>query len=259
MAWQFIDPQLDARVVVGDRVAFTGPEAHHAAVVTRLRPGERVRLVDGAGLAVIGPLTSVDRSRVELEVERVEREPEPVFGVALAQALAKGDRDQLAIQAATELGAVEVVPWQGRRSVSKWTDAKVERGREKWRGIVREAAKQSLRARVPEVGPFGAAAALAEAHTVRTPVVVLDPDAELTLVEALAPGGPLDEAERLTLVVGPEGGIAPEEFAVFDAAGCLRVRLGAEVLRTSTAGPAAIAVVQALRGDWRAPRVGSSA
>jgi 16S rRNA (uracil1498-N3)-methyltransferase len=163
--------------------------------------------------------------------------------VTLVQALAKGDRDELAIQASTELGVDAVVPWSAARSVSRWEGPKVAKGRERWATIVREAAKQSIRAWVPKVGELSntkAVAALAGDNR----VLVLEPDATERLTSVVPDGRPI------VLVVGPEGGIAPEELAAFTAAGAELVRLGDTVLRTSTAGPAALAVLNGILGRW---------
>jgi 16S rRNA (uracil1498-N3)-methyltransferase len=176
-----------------------------------------------------------------IEVDEVRHDPEPEPPIWLAQALAKGDRDELAIQAATELGAAGVIPWAADRSVSRWDGAKVAKGQERWGSIVREASKQAIRSRVPDVA---ALASTAELAALPGQVLVLDPLGDAALTEVSLDG------ERITLVVGPEGGIAPREFEVLVAAGAARVRLGSEVLRTSTAGPAALAVLNARLGRW---------
>lgn len=253
MAWQFVQESLDPHAAPGDEAALDGAEAHHAAVVTRLRTGEHIRIADGRGFVVEGPVTSVARERVAIEVARAWTEDEPSPALWLAQALAKGDRDELAIQAATELGAAGIVPWQASRSVSRWNGEKVRKGLERWESIVREAAKQSLRARIPEVAPLSDAARLGAMHGDGTLVLVLDPIAELRLTELCSPSSDagIQDATRFVLVVGPEGGIDEREFSVLEAAGARRVQLGSPVLRTSTAGPAAIAALQALVGEWR--------
>ncbi|GGA58573.1 ribosomal RNA small subunit methyltransferase E [Pseudoclavibacter endophyticus] len=250
MAWQYLHPDLDERVALGDAVAVTGSEAHHAAVVSRVRRGERIRIASGAGLAVEGLVAAVDRDRVEILVDAVVREPEPRVALWLAQALAKGDRDELAIQAATELGVAGIVPWQAARSVSRWQGDKVRKGLGRWQTVVREAAKQSMRARVPVVAEPVDLAGLAALAADDAMLIVLDPDGDETLPALCAPGSHLDGAERIVLVIGPEGGIEPRELDRLSEAGAIRARLGDTVLRTSTAGPAAIAVVQALIGDW---------
>jgi 16S rRNA (uracil1498-N3)-methyltransferase len=163
--------------------------------------------------------------------------------MVLVQALAKGDRDEMAVQAACELGVDEIVPWQAARSVSRWEGPKAAKGRERWASIVREAAKQAHRAWVPEVAPVHSTAQLVE-RAADARLLVLDPWTE-TRLTGIRPDG-----RDLVLVVGPEGGIAPEELERLEAAGAERVRLGDTVLRTSTAGPAAIAVLSANLGRW---------
>ncbi|MBO0982349.1 16S rRNA (uracil(1498)-N(3))-methyltransferase [Rathayibacter sp. SD072] len=244
MAHHYIDESLDSGdFVAGGRLALTGAEARHAATVSRIRAGETIRVGDGRGLVAMAVVESAEPSRVALVVESVEESAAPAPRLVLAQALAKGDRDELAVQAATELGIDEVVPWQAARSISRWSGPKEEKGRERWRSIVREASKQSLRARVPEVSAVASTRLLADrAATER--VLVLEPSAEVRL-SSLEPDG-----RDIVLVVGPEGGVAPEELALLAAAGAEAVALGDTVLRTSTAGPAAIAVLSARLGRW---------
>ncbi len=188
-----------------------------------------------------GPVLSVDGGVVSLEARDIRREAAAVPELWLVQALAKGDRDELAIQAATELGVSGVIPWAAERSVSRWDGIKADRGRERWAAIVREATKQSIRARIPVVESMMSTSAVA---TLPGLTLVLEPTAPIPLTSVAL------EGERINLVVGPEGGIAPRELEAFVSAGATPVRLGTEVLRTSTAGPAALAVVNAGLGRW---------
>lgn len=242
MALHFlVESSTEARV--GDLVSLTGAEAKHAAVVRRLRVGEAVTVGDGAGVWLTGVAEEVSPSRVEVRVaERVEH-PAPTPRVVLVQALAKGDRDELAVQAACELGVDEIVPWQASRSVSRWEGPKAVKGRERWATIVREAAKQAHRAWVPAVAPPVSAAQLGE-RAASQRLLLLDPTAPTRLSE-IEPDG-----RDLVLVVGPEGGISDEELRRLTEAGAERVLLGETVLRTSTAGPAAIAVLSVALGRW---------
>lgn len=230
----------DARV--GGRVEVTGDEARHALQVARIRPGERIAVGDGRGTLVRGDVVAAEPGVLAVAIDEVTREPEPMPQLWLAQALAKGDRDELAVQAATELGVSGVVPWAAERSVTRWEGAKVARNGERWATIVREASKQAIRARVPEVAPLATTAQLAALPGL---TVVLEPTADAPLTEV-----PLDGVERLTLVVGPEGGVAPRELDRLAEAGAVLARLGPEVLRTSTAGPAALAVLNVRLGRW---------
>jgi RNA methyltransferase, RsmE family len=232
-----------ADVEVGARLTLTGPEAKHAATVNRTRPGESVLIGNGRGLVASGEVLVATSTELTIDVEAVERVPRAEPAITLVQALAKGDRDELAVQAATELGVDAVIPWSASRSVSRWEGAKVAKGRDRWAAIVREASKQSIRAWTPEVGELATTkqvAALAATHR----VLVLEPGATSALTAVRPDGRPL------VLVVGPEGGIAPQELDAFLAAGAEVVRLGDTVLRTSTAGPAALAVLNAALGRW---------
>lgn len=231
----------------GDEVALTGPDARHAVTVARLRAGETVRVGDGAGTVALGRVVDAAPDRVALVLDRVDAHPAPVTRLTLVQALAKGDRDELAVQAATELGVDAIVPWQAARSVSIWKGPKAEKGRARWQAIVREASKQAIRARVPEVSAISTTRELlARAASEGTTVLVLEP----TATERLSALNPGELSAEVLLVVGPEGGVSPEELGALTAAGARPVLLGDTVLRTSTAGPAALAVLSTTLGRW---------
>lgn len=230
----------------GDTVTLTGAEAHHAAAVRRVRVGEEVTLGDGRGAWLTGRVESVAPREVVVGIEERVDAAAPRPRVVLVQALAKGDRDELAVQAATELGVDEIVPWQAARSVSRWDAAKAVKGRARWATIAREAAKQAHRAWLPEVAELTTTGALVQ-RAAASVVLVLEPTAEDALSAiTLDPG----DGRDILLVVGPEGGIAPDELTALGTAGARLVRLGGTVLRTSTAGPAALAVVSTALGRW---------
>jgi 16S rRNA (uracil1498-N3)-methyltransferase len=229
----------------GSSVVLTGAEAHHAAAVRRVRVGEEVTVGDGRGMWATGTVASVATREVVVTVDQRRDVPARRPRLVLVQALAKGDRDELAIQAATELGVDAIVPWQAARSVSRWGD-KAEKGRTRWAGIVREAAKQAHRAWVPEVEPVATTAQVA-ARSASSVVLVLEPTAMARLSDSVRA---LEEPAEILLVVGPEGGIDPGELDAFAEAGARLVRLGESVLRTSTAGPAALAAVEVCLGRW---------
>ena len=262
MAHFYIDEELES-AAVGDLVSLGGTEARHAVTVSRLTVGETVSIGNGAGLVVSGQIVTAEHTSLVVAVAEVSTEPRRVPAIFLAQALAKGDRDELAVQAATELGVDGVIPWTAGRSISRWEGAKIAKGRDRWSAVVREASKQSLRAWIPDVLDLVTTKQLARlvggapttAGTDESPsdiaavpegirMLVLEPTAAAAL-SALEPDG-----RDLILVVGPEGGISPQELDALAAAGAEVVRLGPEVLRTSTAGPAAIAVLNAKLQRW---------
>lgn len=228
----------------GDDVVLTGAEAHHAATVRRVRVGEDVTVGDGRGAWITGECTAVAPREVVVRVTTRDDVAEPSPRLVLVQALAKGDRDELAIQAATELGVDEIVPWQAGRSVSRWDAVKADKGRARWVTIVREAAKQAHRAWVPAVSPLVTTKALA-ARSAASRMILLEPTATDRLT-TLDLGGDRD----VVMIVGPEGGVSPEEIGSLTDAGATMARLGDTVLRTSTAGPAALSVVSASLGRW---------
>lgn len=243
MALHFLLDRL-ASEQPGDAVVLTGGEAHHAAAVRRVRVGEEVTIGDGRGAWLTGECESVAPREVIVRIVARDDRDEPRPRVVLVQALAKGGRDELAVQAATELGVDEIVPWQAARSVSRWDAAKADKGRARWASIVREAGKQAHRAWLPQVSPLASTTDLVRrAEAAR--LLVLEPTADVAL-SSLS----LAHADDIVLVVGPEGGISIDELTALTAAGATPVRLGETVLRTSTAGPAAIAVVSAALGRW---------
>ncbi|KRE30724.1 16S rRNA (uracil(1498)-N(3))-methyltransferase [Agromyces sp. Soil535] len=244
MSHLYLDESLDlSSVAPGAIVELTGDEARHAVTVSRVRAGERIAIGDGRGILVHGVVASTGPRELALEAAEVVVAEASSPRITLVQALAKGDRDELAVQAATELGVDAVVPWAAARSVSRWEGQKAEKGRQRWAAIVREAVKQSIRPWLPSVAAVSATSGLTAALEGNR-MLLLEPTATTTLT-GLRPDG-----RDLALVVGPEGGIAPAELERLVAAGAEPVRLGGSVLRTSTAGPAAIAVLNATLGRW---------
>ncbi len=231
--------------LAADVVTLTGPEGHHAAAVRRLRPGERADLSDGAGTLAECVVASVARDTVVLTVRSVRAVPAPEPGITVVQALPKGDRGELAVELMTEVGVDAVIPWSAQRCVVRWQGDRGDRALAKWRATAREAAKQSRRAWLPEVPPLASLADLAKRASAAACAVVLEADAESALS-----GLPLPEQGEIILVVGPEGGITPAERAALAEAGAVEARLGPTVLRTSTAGAAAAAVLLTRTSRW---------
>ena len=230
----------------GLAVTLGGSEGKHAVNVRRMRVGEGIQLSDGKGLRVRGTVSALGNNSLTVAIETVAQETAPTVGLTIVQALAKGDRDELSIQAATELGCWGVVPWQADRSISKWEGAKVAKSVDRWQTIVAEAAKQSLRVFEPIVAQPINSKQLASAVGDFDLVLVLDPTADVGLGSLEITGA----HKSVAIVVGPEGGISDSELLALEQAGAKRVHLGEPILRTSTAGVAAIAVIQAKLGLW---------
>lgn len=237
-------PSLDG-VVTGSSVTVEGDEAHHAVAVRRLRVGERVVLTDGLGTSVVGEVASTGKRVFAVTVVSVTSAPAPEPAVTVVQALPKGDRGELAVEVLTEVGVARVVPWAAARSVAVWKGERADKSLAKWRSTAREAAKQARRSWFPVVDPLATTADVVALVAAAGLAVVLHEEASVPLASLEVPaGGPV------VVVVGPEGGLAEEEVAAFVAAGAVAVRLGAEVLRTSTAGVAAVAALLARTSRW---------
>jgi 16S rRNA (uracil1498-N3)-methyltransferase len=239
----FLVPELP------DGPAFTldGPEGHHAANVQRLRVGERLILADGRGGTATAEVAALGKGTVRLALTGRDVVPAADPRLVVVQGIAKGDRGELAVQAMTEAGVDEIVPWAASRSVAQWRGDRGHRARDKWAATAREAAKQARRPWLPSV------AGDPDCSTRQVAARLAQAAAAFVLHEAASTrltGAELPRAGEIVLVVGPEGGIADAEIDAFVAAGAVPVRLGDAVLRTSTAGVAALAVLSARLGRW---------
>jgi 16S rRNA (uracil1498-N3)-methyltransferase len=229
----------------GAEFTLDGDEGRHAATVRRIRAGERIDLADGAGVVAHCEVTAAGRDQLELRVDAVVELPPPVLRLALAQALAKGGRDEQAVETATEVGVDTVLPWQAGRSVVRWQGERGAKSLARWQSIAREAAKQSRRPRLPLVEPVRSTRELAVRASGAALALVLHESGKRPLPDVRLPA-----AGEILVIVGPEGGIADDELTQFTDHGALAVRLGPEVLRASTAGPVALAYLAAQTGRW---------
>ena len=241
----FVSADQLAGAEQGSVIVLDGPEGHHGATVRRIGVGEQVLLTDGVGHRVEAVVEGVGSGELYLRLQAITQDPPPTTRFVLIQALAKGDRDEQAIEAATEVGVDEVVPWQAARSVVIWRGDRAARSLRKWESVVLAASKQSRRVRVPSVSEPANLGAVIHRIEHAALALVLHEEAQAPLA-----GLGLPPAGDVLLIVGPEGGVTPEELSAFIAAGAVAVRLGPNVLRSSSAGPAALAVLSAA-GRWR--------
>ena len=234
------------RLVPG-RVVVDGPEGRHAATVLRLRVGEPVVLVDGAGRRGAGTVAAVlGKDAVEVDVPAVDDEPAPAPRLVVVQALPKGDRGETAIETMTEVGVDEVVPWAAARCVTRWREGRGDKALARWRTTAQAAAKQSRRSRFPVVADLASTRDVVDRLRAAAAGVLLHEEAVVPLADLVPPA-----EGAVVVVVGPEGGLSPEELAAFTEAGATAYRLGPTVLRTSTAGTAALAVLLARTRRWQ--------
>jgi 16S rRNA (uracil1498-N3)-methyltransferase len=227
-----------------DELLVDGAEGRHAVEVLRLSPGERVRVGDGQGTVAEGDVLSAGSDGLRVTVVRRFEVPARSPEFVLVQALPKGDRGPLAVDLATELGVDRIVPWAASRCVTRWRDDRVAKGVAKWRSAAHAASKQSRRPHVPEVTDLMTTREVCGVLADVDLAVVLHQQARRPLAELQIP-----RTGAIAVIVGPEGGLTDGEVVAFRAAGAEAVRLGPEVLRTSTAGAAALAALS-MRTRW---------
>ncbi|MET9804632.1 16S rRNA (uracil(1498)-N(3))-methyltransferase [Streptomyces sp. NPDC006368] len=232
--------------VTDGTVTLDGPEGRHAVSVRRLRVGEEIVLTDGAGNGAYGTVAAVEgKDRLDVAVTEVRAEPAPAPRITVVQALPKGDRGELAVETMTETGVDAIVPWAASRCITQWKGDRGLKALAKWRATAREAGKQSRRLRFPDVADAASTKQVARLLAAADFAAVLHEEGAEPLATAELPA-----AGEIVLVVGPEGGVSPDELAAFAEAGAKPYRLGRSVLRTSTAGTAAAALLLGRTGRW---------
>lgn len=243
---------IDALPETGELALVEGDEGFHAATVRRIRRGEELVLGDGAGDLARCVVEQAGRDGLQARVLDRWQVPPVQPPVTVVQALPKAERSELAIELATEAGADALVAWQAACCVARWDGARADKGLRRWRAVARAAAQQSRRAHIPSVDGVLSTAALTE----RIGEVLATGGMVLALHESAAgqlTNLGLAQAKSVMLVVGPEGGIAPDELAAMTAAGAMAVRLSPTVLRTSTAAAVALGALGVLTPRWDPP------
>lgn len=203
-------------------------------------------LGDGAGLVATCTVAAATRDQLDLDVVQIREEPRPQPRVVVVQALPKSDRGERAVETMTEVGVDVIVPWAASRCIAQWRGERGVKALSKWRSTAREAAKQARRAWLPEIAALATTPQVTERIARAAAAVVLHGESAVPIRELALPA-----TGELVLVVGPEGGLAPDELSAFTAAGARGLRLGPTVLRTSTAGTVAAAALLSRTQRWR--------
>ena len=224
-------------------VVLDGDEGRHAVAVRRIRVGEKIELTDGNGVKAICAVVSVSKHSLDAEVESVNVEPKPEVTFTVVQALAKGDRSDLALEILTEVGVDSITPWSAAHSIAKWDET--DKGLLKWQRVVREATKQARRSWIPQISALHSTSEVADLLANADLALVLHESADQSISDIEVP-----EHGSVIVVVGPEGGVSPEELKVFAQSGAKIVRMGAPVMRTSTAGGVALGVLMSATKRW---------
>jgi 16S rRNA (uracil1498-N3)-methyltransferase len=234
---------LDAALAPGARLVLPRDAGHHASRVLRLREADPVVLFSGAGGEYLAHIVRIARDEVEVEIGQFSPlERESPLNVTLVQGISSGDRMDLTIQKAVELGVTAIQPVLAERSVVKLKGERGDSRREHWQRVATSACEQCGRNRVPAVAAAVPVAAYQAPQDALKLLLAPGAKSGLRSVQA-GPGRPI------VFAAGPEAGFSPREESLFVSAGFVPVRLGPRVLRTETAGPAALAALNALYGD----------
>lgn len=244
----FVVPAADlVGAVPGAVLRLEGAEGRHAVSARRMTVGEPISLVDGQGRAAEGAVAHlIGKQALDVTVAAVRVEPLPAPWIVVVQALPKGDRGELAVELLTEVGVDAIVPWAAANCVARWQGQRADRGHRRWADAAQAAGKQARRARFPVIEPLA---------TTREVIERLG-RCGLGLVLHEGEAEPISDVQTPTegevvIVVGPEGGITPDELDALRATGARAVRLGPWVLRTSSAGMAAASVLLARSSRWQ--------
>lgn len=237
---------VDAALAEGSRVVLPEDAVAHLVRVLRMGIGDPITLFNGDGFDYPARISSLSKKSAEAQVTaQCEVGNESPLRLTLAQGIARGEKMDLILQKATELGVARIAPVITERTEVRLDGERAAKRMLHWRGVVTAACEQSGRARVPVVLEPQALASFAanEAPGLR---FILDPLADKGIADA---GIGVDQS--VTLLIGPEGGLSERDRLLLRAAGYEGLRLGPRILRTETAGLAALAAINAIYGDWR--------
>lgn len=224
-------------------LTLSGAEGRHAVTVKRISVGEHIQLIDGNGLVVEAKVLNLNgKDQLQAEILHSQQAPIPRPTITIVQALPKSERSELAIDLATQAGADHIIPWEAERCIAKWQGAKRTKGRKKWEDAAIASAKQSRRVRIPTITePMNTQQLCEYLQQSGALKLVLHEDATTGIADT-----PLQEAEEIILIIGPEGGIGEAECERLRSAGATLVALGPEVLRTASAAMVACAAIGVL-------------
>jgi 16S rRNA (uracil1498-N3)-methyltransferase len=226
----------------GQTQTLESDEAHHAIKVMRLKTGEEIKISDGEGNWVSGPISEVGKKNLKINVTASGIEASKKPELVLVQALTKSDRNKEMLELVTVAGVDRIIPWQAERSISKWQSNSYD----KWTSSIKEAGKQSRRVNLPKLEKLMSAREITEQILASDCILVFHESAH----EKFSDLDISQSASSIYLVIGPEGGITDTELEIFKSKGGKLVRLGEPVLRSAHAGFAALASIQTKLGRW---------
>jgi 16S rRNA (uracil1498-N3)-methyltransferase len=226
----------------GQTQTLESDEAHHAIKVMRLKTGEEIKISDGEGNWVSGPISEVGKKNLKINVTASGIEASKKPELVLVQALTKSDRNKEMLELVTVAGVDRIIPWQAERSISKWQSNSYD----KWTSSIKEAGKQSRRVNLPKLEKLMSAREITQQISASDCILVFHESAN----EKFSALDISQNASSVYLIIGPEGGITDTELEIFKSKGGNLVRLGEPVLRSAHAGFAALASIQTKLGRW---------
>lgn len=233
----FVD-QLSA----GTTQELSGDEGHHAVAVMRLSIGEQIKIADGSGNWVSGTITEVGKKSLKIDVAQRGSAQSGKPELIVVQAVTKSDRTKEMLELLTVAGADQIIPWQAERCISKWQSDSAS----KWLVLIKEAAKQSRRVKLPLLSDEVSTNQLVKLINPNDKVIILHESASNRISQINFSS----EIQRVFIIIGPEGGISDAEIAQLEAVGAVTARMGDLVLRSAHAGFAALAAIQSSIGRW---------
>ena len=236
----FHDGPLETGIVV----SLSDANSHHLKTVLRSRTGQELILFNGKGGEYLATICEISKKTLSVEIDRfAEVNREPPLSIVLAQGISKGQRMDYCIQKAVELGAHAIQPVITQRCAVRQKADRPDRKESHWQGVLTSAAEQSGRTILPLLENTASLHDYLHRTTDDSLKLVLDPQADGTLCDLRPP------EQSIHILTGPEGGLSEEEVSQAKDCGFTGIRMGPRILRTETAGIAAIAVMQALWGD----------
>lgn len=235
---------------VGDVIELTGDEGRHAVTVKRLRVDEQLVVGDGQGTIATCTVTETSgKDTLRAVVNKVKKKSAPKIPITIVQAIPKGERAELSVDLNTQAGVDVIIPWRSERTIPRWNDVKAKKSREKWQKTAVEASKQSRRAWDPVVEPVAKLKDIVKlvkkTRENNGVTAILHESARISFSRL-----PFSRAHSIVLVIGPEGGLTPEEIEALEEAGGQAVVMGDTVLRTASAGVVALGALGVLTDRW---------
>lgn len=226
----------------------SGELFRHIATVLRLKPGAELLLADGCGHEAVATIKVIENDGVVVELQPFYAVPadEGALRITLCQGLPKGEKMDLVLQKATELGVSRIVPFNADRSVARLEGERLAKRFSRWERIVQEAARQSARSTLPSLGFYESLPELLRGEAGGVKLLLWEGEKEQGLRETLEK---MTKPASVTIIIGPEGGLTPQEALQAEKAGYIPVTMGSRILRTETAGLAAAAILQYVWGD----------